>query len=72
MKFYVTFGQNHVHKFEHATLDRNRVLEFEAKDEKQAKEFCLGWFGDLYCAIRSEMPNMNFYTGGLVKIPVKD
>jgi len=32
MKFYITFGQAHAHRFNRVTLDKDIVLEIEAVD----------------------------------------
>ena len=55
MKLYFTCGQIHSHPLEDGTTwDKDSVLEVEAKDEDEARDFVFSKFGNEWAFIYSE------------------
>jgi hypothetical protein len=45
MKVYFTFGQDHAHRVNNVTLDKDIVAVVEAPTETEARELVWDWFG---------------------------
>lgn len=68
MKFYITFGQIHVHSINGKTLDKNCVAEIEADNKSEAREKANNYFNKIYHNLTEEIPDMSFYPRGIIKI----
>ena len=67
-KYYFTFGQSHTHSFNGMTLDKDIVMEIEAKDSNSAREIMFGFFGDKWSMQYNEKPNMDYFPRGILSI----
>lgn len=67
-KFYVTFGQSHVHSVNGETLDRDCVAELESETYEQARDFAFQCFGPKFCFLKDELPDMNYFPRGVIKL----
>lgn len=47
-KFYFTFGQQHTHRVNNITLDKDIVAVIYAPDEEEARDLAFSWFGDKF------------------------
>ena len=54
MKFYLTFGQNHVHNFKGKKLDRDIVAVINAKTQEGMRDFVLKHFKEDWFFIYNE------------------
>lgn len=73
MKYYVTFGQVHVHSVNGQTLDKDCVATFEAVDYETAEEYAHYLFGPKYCSLKDheefdEEDLNNYYHRGLIEV----
>lgn len=53
-KFYITFGQNHAHRVNKETFDKDCVGTIEANTEGEAREIAFELFGDKFFTTYSE------------------
>lgn len=68
MKFYITFGQVHVHRATGKTFDKDGVAVIEAKDEGAARDLAFRVFGRQWHRCLSEPPRMSYFPRGLVEV----
>jgi len=47
-KFYITFGQDHVHKHNGNILDNNCIGVIKAESYSKMRELAFEWFGDKF------------------------
>lgn len=52
-KYYITFGQTHVHSYNNITLDKDCVGIIKASNYSQAREKAFEWFGDKFFTVYS-------------------
>ncbi len=67
-KYYITFGQNHVHKFENTILDNDCVAVITAPDENEARRLVQTLFKKDFSMFYTSLPKMEFYPRGLIHI----
>lgn len=68
-KYYITFGQNHVHTHNGKILNKNTVAILEIPgDIGEAGAVARHLFGGYYSRLLSEMPDMTFFPGGFVEL----
>lgn len=68
MKFYLTFGQIHVHSVGGTTFDKDSVCEIEAKNSIEAREKVEEAFGLKWANIHDKVPDMSFYPRGILPL----
>ena len=54
MKYYVSFGQSHVHRIDGVTLDADALLEVVAKDEGEVRDRVFSAIGAKWSMIYDE------------------
>ena len=69
-KYYVTFGQVHVHRVNGKTFDCDCVAVIEAETEKDAREKSFDYFGSAWCFIYNniEKLDMEYFPRGLMEV----
>jgi hypothetical protein len=67
-KFYLTFGQVHVHSVKGRTFDKDCVGEIYAKDMNDARELAFQVFGDQWHRCLDEKPNMEYFPRGVISV----
>jgi hypothetical protein len=67
-KFYFTFGQSHTHSYNGKTLDKDCVVEIEAKDSNAARDKMFEAFGNKWSFQYDELPNMEFFPRGVMTL----
>lgn len=67
MKFYVSFGQTHVHSMNGVTIDKDCVVEIEAGTYNRAREAALSMFGVKFSRVYSD-PELAFFTRGIIRL----
>ena len=69
MKFYISFGQAHVHRINGETLDYDCLAEIEAKDYQAARKQANELFDDKWSALYEESAfNLSFFPRGIIPI----
>lgn len=68
MKFYITFGQIHVHSVGGTTFDKDCVAEIEAVDVNKAWEKIEEAFGMKWSRMHERIPDMSFYPRGILPL----
>ena len=68
--FYITFGQNHSHKIDGVTYDRDCVGVIWAENCSQARKIAVENFGYVWCFLYSsiEEVSLELYPRGLIKV----
>lgn len=70
MKFYVSFGQDHVHRVNGITLDKDILLEIEADDEGEARRRVWKTIGPEWHRVYTEDTiKLEYFPRGSVVIP---
>lgn len=67
-KFYITFGQAHVHSYEGITLDKDCVVQVYAKDYKVVHEWAMRSFHGIFAFVYKKKPDMSYYPRGIIKL----
>lgn len=69
-EFYITFGQQHTHRHNGQTLDRDVIGVIKAEDMNKARELAFKWFGDewfsTYSSIREQ--DLKFFPRGFINL----
>ena len=47
-KYYITFGQYHIHRHNEITLDKNCVGVIKANSYEEMRNLAFKWFGDKF------------------------
>ncbi len=68
MKTYFTFGQDHAHRINGKTLDKDWVVEMETKTREEAREKMFEFFGQKWSNQYNKKPTMSFYPKGIIKL----
>jgi len=68
MKFYITFGQIHVHSVGGTTFDRDCVCEIEASSSDEAWQKVEQTFGGEWSMFYAHEPEMSFYPRGILPL----
>ena len=60
-KFIVTFGQQHAHRVNNLTFDKDSVAVVKAENETEARKFCFEVFKNEYhnCTLEKYFDNNN-------------
>lgn len=64
-KFWITMGQAHIHKLNGIIVDKNVVVELEARNMGEAIERGYKLFGAKFADVYEKKPNMAYYPGGV-------
>ena len=67
-KYYGTFGQIHTHSVDGITFDKDCVVEIEAENYEEARKYMFAVFGQTWCFLYKEKPDMGFFPRGIFKI----
>jgi len=71
-KHYVTMGQDHVHRINGQTVDKDCVAVFEADDASQGREKAFELFGRKFCFeyhdLEFDHSTMRHYPRGFVEL----
>jgi hypothetical protein len=67
-KFYVTFGQAHIHKIGRMLLDKDCVLEIEDDDFLAAVAWTARTFGVEFANVHQQAPDLSFYPRGIINL----
>ena len=67
-KYYGTFGQIHLHEIKKVVFDKDCVVEIEAKDMEEARQYMFAVFGQVWAFLYKEKPDMEYYPRGIFKI----
>ena len=69
-KFYISFGQIHVHSLNGVTLDKDCLLEVKAKDLAEARQKVFDSIGNKWHTSYTEaeaMKSLSFFPRGIIK-----
>lgn len=67
--FYVTFGQNHLHRINQIVLDKNIVGVIIAPNMEKAREVAFNLFGDKFFTIYNEASiEMEYFPRGTINL----
>lgn len=71
-KKYVTFGQNHIHKFNNKTFDNNCVAVIECESSIDGRNKAFKLFGDKFCFTYFEnlfdFDSLKYFPRGLIEV----
>ena len=70
-KFYITFGQVHVHSVNGKTFDKDSLCEIEATSKREAHELAMDVFGGVFhqCKNEEELESLlPYYPRGVIKL----
>lgn len=69
-KFYITFGQGHMHKRGPKFFDHDCVCIIKASNENIAREIAFEAFNDKWCWIHDNIDDvkMEYYPRGLIEL----
>lgn len=68
MKWYVTFGQKHVHSVNGKTFDKDCVAVIDGASAKLCDERAFKLFNGEFHHHSSELPDMSYYPRGLIHV----
>ena len=68
MKWYLTFGQAHVHRVNGKTFDCDSVAVINGPDEKTCDEMAFDLFKGQFHHHQAELPDMSYYPRGLIEV----
>lgn len=68
MKFYVTFGQIHVHSVNGKTFDKDCVAVIEAENHSTAREKAFAAFDGKFFTTYDKEPEMKYFPRGLMNL----
>lgn len=75
MKFYITFGQHHIHKVGLKTFDKDTVGVIEAENHREARDIAFELFGDKFFTtydedvwMKDEGERLEFFPKGYLKV----
>jgi len=68
MKFYFSFGQDHVHGFDGKVFNKDCIVEITAVDSDMAREIMFDNFGRRWSNEYDELPDMTFFPRGIIKL----
>ncbi len=67
-KFYISFGQTHVHSRGGRTYDRNCIAQIEAENHRKAHDLAMLIFDGVFHNVYDELPNMEYFPRGIIKV----
>ena len=68
MKFYVSFGQAHVHSINGHTIDKDCIVEIESDSREKAHRKVMDMFDGVFCFLHNDMPDMSYFPRGIIKL----
>ena len=72
IKTYITFGQDHTHKINGNTFDRNCVAVIESESAERGREMAFEYFGHKFCFEYPEqyfdMDKMKYFPRGFIYV----
>jgi len=66
-KYYISFGQVHVHSVNGKTFNKDCLAEIEAKDRREAHDKAMKIFKGVFHNVY-ETPNLTYFPRGIIKI----
>jgi len=66
--FYLSFGQVHAHAIRGITFDKDCICLIEAETYMKAREIAFDTFGDKWCFLYGEKPDMSFFPRGIIRL----
>lgn len=67
-KYYISFGQTHVHSYQGQTFDKDCIAVIECVDKEAARIRTFELFGRKWCFIYEKEPDMTFFHRGFIAI----
>lgn len=68
MKFWISFGQIHVHVINGRNIDKDCILEVEAATRREAHENAMEMFDKKFYTVYDKLPNMKYFPRGVIKL----
>ena len=71
MKFYISFGQNHVHKLNGKVIDNDCLLLIHADDHQEARKWAFAEFGTKWSMVYDEKQMkeyLHYFPRGIIHI----
>lgn len=68
MKFYISFGQIHIHLINGHAIDKDCLVELEAGSRLEARMRTMVWFKGIYHNVYDKLPDMSFFPRGVIKL----
>lgn len=68
MKFYISFGQIHVHSIEGKTIDKDCIVEMEANSKREAHERSMDIFNKKFHRVYDTKPDMSYFPRGIIEL----
>lgn len=74
MKIYVTFGQEHIHRFGPIVFDKDCVAAITCTDHSDGREIAFGMFGDKFAFSYDDISkvNLEYFPRGIIKVSSHD
>jgi len=68
-KFYISFGQIHVHSVNGKTFDKDSLAEIEAETHGEARDIAFSLFGDKFFTSYTEKSlNLEYFPRGIIPV----
>jgi len=67
-KFYVSFGQVHVHSVNGVTFDKDILAAINARTEQEARSIAFNTFGNKWFTTYTELPDLKWFPRGVAFI----
>lgn len=68
MKFYISFGQIHIHSICGLTIDKNCLVELNATSKSDAHEMAMDIFDKKFHNVYDALPDMDYFPRGVIKL----
>lgn len=68
MKYYISFGQVHVHSINRKTIDKDCLVELEAGSHMEARVKAMDLFKGKFHRSFEKLPDMKFFLRGVIKL----
>jgi len=65
-RYYLSFGQVHTHSVRGITYDKDCICIIESESYENARKIAFDTFGDKWCFLYEETPDMSFFPRGLI------
>lgn len=74
MKIYITFGQEHIHRFGPIVFDKDSVAEVSCADHSDGREIAFGMFGYKFAFSYDDISkvNLGYFPRGIIKVSSPD
>lgn len=67
-KFYISFGQKHVHGINGKLFNKDCIAVIEARSIHGAQALAMWRFDQKFANVYSELPDMTYYPRGLISL----